>query len=63
MLIPEAGGKDDNTGVHFTVIDPELDRGFISNGGSASLMIFDTKTLETIGEGEINRREPRADHL
>jgi hypothetical protein len=32
MLIPESGGKIDNTaGVHFTVIDPELDRGFISN--------------------------------
>src|SRR5499427_1838150 len=44
-------GKIDNTpGVHFTVIDPELDRGFISNGGAGRLTIFNTKTLETIGE-------------
>src|SRR6266516_1691897 len=34
-------GKIDNTpGAHFTVIDPELDRGFISNGGAARLTIF-----------------------
>src|SRR5262245_64174698 len=44
-------GKIDNTpGVHFTVIDPALDRGFISNGGAARLTIFNSKTLETIGE-------------
>jgi len=44
-------GKIDNTpGAHFTVIDPELDRGFISNGGAARLTIFNTKTLETIGQ-------------
>jgi len=44
-------GKIDNTpGVHFTVIDPELDQGFISNGGAARLTIFNTKTLETIGQ-------------
>jgi DNA-binding beta-propeller fold protein YncE len=44
-------GKIDNTpGVHFTVIDPELDRGFISNGGASRLTIFNTKTLATIGE-------------
>src|SRR4051812_252914 len=34
-------GKIDNTpGVHFTVIDPDLNRGFISNGGAARLTIF-----------------------
>src|SRR5207253_4687267 len=42
-------GKIDNTpSVHFTVVDPELDRGFISNGGAARLTIFNTKTLATI---------------
>jgi DNA-binding beta-propeller fold protein YncE len=47
----EVVGKIANTpGVHFTVIDPELGRGFISNGGAARLTIFDTKTLATIGE-------------
>jgi len=45
------GKIDDTPGVHFTVIDPELGRGFISNGGAAGrLTIFDTKTLATIGQ-------------
>jgi DNA-binding beta-propeller fold protein YncE len=44
------GRIDDTPGVHFTVIDPELDRGFISNGGAARLTIFNTKTLETVGQ-------------
>src|SRR5262249_44664238 len=44
------GKIDDTPGVHFTVIDPELDRGFISNGGAARLTIFNTNTLETIGQ-------------
>ena len=44
-------GKIANTpGAHYTVIDPEQDRGFISNGGAARLTIFNTKTLATIGE-------------
>ena len=52
-------GKIDNTpGVHFTVIDPELDRGFISNGGAARLTIFNTKTLETIGEVKTTGANP-----
>jgi DNA-binding beta-propeller fold protein YncE len=52
-------GKIDNTpGVHFTVIDPELDRGFISNGGAARLTIFNTKTLETIGEVKSTGENP-----
>jgi DNA-binding beta-propeller fold protein YncE len=52
-------GKIDNTpGVHFTVIDPELDRGFISNGGAARLTIFNTKTLETIAEVKSTGENP-----
>src|SRR3984893_14261594 len=52
-------GKIDNTpGVHFTVIDPELNRGFISNGGAARLSIFNTKTLETIGEVKSTGENP-----
>jgi DNA-binding beta-propeller fold protein YncE len=50
-------GKIDNTpGVHFTVIDPELNRGFISN--AARLTIFDTKTLETIGQVKSTGENP-----
>jgi DNA-binding beta-propeller fold protein YncE len=52
-------GKIENTpGVHFTVIDPELNRGFISNGGAARLTIFNTKTLETIGEVKSTGENP-----
>src|SRR5262249_2516228 len=52
-------GKIDNTpGAHFTVIDPELDRGFISNGGAARLTIFNTKTLETIGQVKSTGENP-----
>jgi DNA-binding beta-propeller fold protein YncE len=52
-------GKIDNTpGVHFTVIDPELGRGFISNGGAARLTIFDTKTLATVGEVKTTGENP-----
>ena len=52
-------GKIDNTpGVHFTVIDPELDRGFISNGGAARLTIFNTNTLETIGQVKSTGKNP-----
>jgi DNA-binding beta-propeller fold protein YncE len=52
-------GKIDNTpGVHFTVIDPELDRGFISSGKVARLTIFNTKTLATIGEVKSTGENP-----
>jgi hypothetical protein len=55
----ELVGKIDNTpGVHFTVIDPELDRGFISSGKAARLTIFDTKTLATIGEVKSTGENP-----
>jgi DNA-binding beta-propeller fold protein YncE len=52
-------GKIENTpGVHFTVIDPELNRGFISNGSAARLTIFNTKTLETIGQVKSTGENP-----
>jgi DNA-binding beta-propeller fold protein YncE len=55
----ELVGKINNTpGIHFTVIDPERDRGFISNGGAASLTIFNTKTLATIGEVKSTGENP-----
>src|SRR5262249_35901284 len=55
----ELVGKIDNTpGVHFTVIDPDLGRGFISNGGAARLTIFDTRTLATTGEGKTTGENP-----
>jgi DNA-binding beta-propeller fold protein YncE len=52
-------GKIDNTpSAHFTVIDPDLDRGFISNGGAAGLTIFNTKTLATIGQVKSTGENP-----
>src|SRR5262249_36271385 len=55
----ELVGKIDNTpGVHFTIIDPDLGRGFISNGGAARLTIFNTKTLATVGEVKSTGENP-----
>jgi DNA-binding beta-propeller fold protein YncE len=44
-------GKIEKTlGVHGIAIAPELGRGFVSNGQSATVTIFDLKTLKTISE-------------
>ncbi len=44
-------GKIEKTpGVHGIAIAPELGRGFVSNGQSGTVTIFDLKTLKTIGE-------------
>ena len=37
------------SGIHGVVVDHRSGRGFISNGGSASVTIFDLHTLQTIG--------------
>jgi DNA-binding beta-propeller fold protein YncE len=43
-------GKIPNTlGVHGIAIAPELGRGFVSDGKSSTVTIFDLKTLKTIG--------------
>jgi DNA-binding beta-propeller fold protein YncE len=52
------GKIDDTPGAHFTVIDPELDRGFISNGGAGRLTIFNTMTLSTIGQVKSTGENP-----
>ena len=44
-------GKIENTlGVHGIAIAPELGRGFVSNGQSSTVTIFDLKTLKAIGD-------------
>ena len=44
-------GKIENTqGVHGIAIAPDLGRGFVSNGQSSTVTIFDLKTLKTIVE-------------
>src|ERR1700678_1546445 len=44
-------GKVENTqGVHGIAIAPDIGRGFVSNGQSSTVTIFDLKTLKTIAE-------------
>src|SRR5262245_23633991 len=58
MSTPESSWERSTTRPVFTVIDPELDRGFISNGGAARLTIFNTNTLETIGQVKSTGENP-----
>jgi len=53
----EIVGKVENTpGVHGIAIAPELGRGFVSNGQSSTVTIFDLKTLKTIAEVPVGRK-------
>src|ERR1700692_1461785 len=50
-------GKIEKTpGVHGIAIAPELGRGFVSNGQSATVTIFDLKTLKPIAEVPTGRK-------
>lgn len=50
-------GKVGNTpGVHGIAIAPELGRGFVSDGQSSTVTIFDLKTLKTIGEVPVGKK-------
>ena len=44
------GDIPDTPGVHGIAVAPELNRGFISNGRSNNVTIFDLKTLKPIGQ-------------
>jgi hypothetical protein len=46
------GDIPDTQGVHGIALAPEFGRGFTSNGRSASVTIFDLKTLQTIGTAQ-----------
>jgi DNA-binding beta-propeller fold protein YncE len=47
----EIVGKIPNTlGVHWIAVAPDLGRGFVSNGQTSTVKVFDLKTLKTIGE-------------
>lgn len=46
------GDIPDTEGVHGIALAPEFGRGFTSNGRSASVTIFDLKTLKTIGTAQ-----------
>ncbi len=50
-------GKVEKTlGVHGIAIAPELGRGFVSNGQSSTVTIFDLKTLKTIAEVPVGKK-------
>jgi len=50
-------GKIENTpGVHGIAIASELGRGFVSNGQSSTVTIFDLKTLKTIAEVPVGKK-------
>jgi YVTN family beta-propeller protein len=50
-------GKIENTrGVHGIAVAPELGRGFVSNGQSSTVTIFDLKTLKTIAEVPVGKK-------
>ena len=42
------GKIDDTPGVHGIAVVPKLHRGFATNGGNATVSVFDTDTLKTI---------------
>jgi YVTN family beta-propeller protein len=50
-------GKIEKTlGVHGIAIAPELGQGFISNGQSSTVTVFDLKTLKTISEVPVGKK-------
>lgn len=50
-------GKIENTpGVHGIAIAPELGRGFVSDGQSSAVTIFDLKTLKTIAQVPVGKK-------
>ncbi len=64
VLDPDAGRKvgeiDGLSGVHGIALAPELGRGFISNGRSSTVTIFDLKSLAKLGEVKSTGENPDA---
>ena len=46
----------DTPGVHGVALVPDLGRGFTSNGRDASVTVFDTKTLKTLGKVKVGEK-------
>jgi DNA-binding beta-propeller fold protein YncE len=49
------GAIADTPGVHGIAIVPHLHRGFTTNGGNATISVFDTKTLKTIRKISVDK--------
>jgi DNA-binding beta-propeller fold protein YncE len=63
MVMDEDNGKvigdiPDTQGVHGIALAPELNRGFISDGRSSEVTIFDLKTLKTIDTVKVTGQNP-----
>jgi DNA-binding beta-propeller fold protein YncE len=54
------GSIDQLHGVHGIAIAADMNRGFITNGQSNSVTIFDLKTLQKVGEPATNGKNPDA---
>ncbi|HEV2388885.1 MAG TPA: hypothetical protein VGS20_16710 [Candidatus Acidoferrales bacterium] len=52
------GDIPDTEGVHGIALAPELNRGFVSDGRSAMVTIFNLKTLKTIGTVKVTGENP-----
>ena len=52
------GNIPDTTGVHGIAVAPELNRGFISDGGADQVTVFNLKTLKTIGAVKVTGHNP-----
>src|SRR5262245_43118875 len=63
------GQIKDLHGVHGIAVAPDLNKGFITNGQSNSVTVFDLKTLEKLGEPATGRNpdavcyEPKTKHV
>jgi DNA-binding beta-propeller fold protein YncE len=64
VVDPDAGKVvgtiDQLHNIHGVAIAPDLNVGFITNGGSNSVTIFDLKTLEKVGEPSTGGKNPDA---
>jgi DNA-binding beta-propeller fold protein YncE len=54
------GDIPDTDGVHGIALVPELNRGFVSDGRSSEVTIFDLKTLKTLGRVKLTGENPDA---
>jgi YVTN family beta-propeller protein len=52
------GNIPDTQGVHGIAVAPELNRGFISDGGADQVTVFNLKTLKTIGTVKVTGHNP-----
>lgn len=63
MIVDEVSGKvigdiPNTKGIHGAAIAADLNKGYTSNGGAASVTVFDLKTLKPIGEIKTTGENP-----